>query len=395
MAPKIQTKKRLSLFSFGDKALSPEAQPASLDPRQTDPSSETDATKESIKLPASTDLGTSPHDNVSNYDTESNESQLSHSLLEHPESHIFERSVQDSIIFEPTPEMTSPSLNRRRSRSHTQNSFSTGQYLKSEDYIPPALDATTSLLNDKNTNLDDIEMIYSNRRNSSVIGLNMALGRPFTPSRKNSTYSLHQPASLNTNINYNSSGYPQQVQSPVSPPKLVSSQSSLNFCSYADMINNDEFAKRPAFKSSYSHGFIPTVKSQSFSSSSGQQPSNQSFTKHSSFIKHRNPSSQLSKQLLGGNSSSTASSLKSTLGSFRAKNPPNTNQSSPAKFLVSPESSDSEDVGQSSKRKSVGSATSAYNPPASMSLMLSDDESLISTSIGDCIRQSTTEINGH
>lgn len=391
MKPKAQSKKRLSIFSFGEKVLSPRAQLGEGSSSSTVEGGETH--DESVKVRSGPDLGTSPDDNFSTSDTASNESsQLSHSFLEHPESHIFERSVQDSI-FEPTADFNSPS-NRRRSRSQTQNSFSSGQFLKSEDYIPPALDATTSLFIDKNTNLDEIEMIYSKRRNSSVIGLNMALGRPFTPSRKNSTFSIHQLANINTNINNNTSGYPQQVQSPVSPPKLAGSQSSLNFYSYADMINNDEFAKRPAFKSSYSHGFIPSMKSQSFSGPSGQA-NNQPSTKHSSFIKHRNQSSQLSKELLGA--TPTPSSVKPKLASFKSKNhQSNSSQPSPAKFLVSPESSDSEDHSQSNKRKSIGSATSAYNPPPSMAnLTFSDNESLISTSIGDCIRQTTTEINGH
>ena len=390
MKPKAQSTKRLSIFSFGEKVLSPRAQLGEGSSSSLVEGAETHY--DSAKVPSGPGLGTSPHDNFSTSDTASNESsQLSHSFLEHPESHIFERSVQDSI-FEPTADFNSPS-NRRRSRSQTQNSFSSGQFLKSEDYIPPALDATTSLFNDKNTNLDEIEMIYSKRRNSSVIGLNMALGRPFTPSRKNSTFSIHQLANINTNVNNSTSGYPQQVQSPVSPPKLASSQSSLNFYSYADMINNDEFAKRPAFKSSYSHGFIPSLKSPSFSGPSGQA-NNQSSSKHSSFIKHRNQSSQLSKELLGAAPSSSA---KPKLPGFKSKNDQSDlSQPSPAKFLVSPESSDSEDHSQLNKRKSIGSATSAYNPPPSMANpTFSDNESLISTSIGDCIRQSTTEINGH
>lgn len=145
-----------------------------------------------------------------------------------PES-IFERSVQENVVFEAPKRLPS-------------NVSLKGQFLKNEDYVAPALDATATLINSR-TDLDNVEMIYSNRRNSSVLGLNMALGRNNPPSRKNSSYSIHQTAS--------------PISSPVSP-KLSSSQSTLSFYSYAEMIS-EEGARRPTFKSSYSQGFIPTI----------------------------------------------------------------------------------------------------------------------------------------
>lgn len=240
---------------------------------------------------------------------------------------------------------------RLRSKSGQGSSISLStQY---EDYIPPALDATTSLLNDDKTNLDDVEMIYSSRRNSSVIGLNMALGRP-SPSRKNSVYSMnqgmHSPSSslapglpiVNNSNKENANpgvGAGNGVNagtgnaapvSPLSPPKLTSSRSSVSFYSYADMLNNDEYAKRPSLNnSSLSQGVIPTRKS------------------------------------------SQASSIKNLSGGRNNKFNSNLNN-----FLISPESSDSED-----EVKSGAGAKSV------------DEESLISSSVGDCLRQNTTEIN--
>lgn len=238
---------------------------------------------------------------------------------------------------------------RLRSKSGQGSSISLStQY---EDYIPPALDATASLLHDDKTNLDDVEMIYSSRRNSSVIGLNMALGRP-SPSRKNSVYSMNQGmhsssgslapglpivnnnSSTNNNNNNNkenanpSAGAPI---SPLSPPKLTSSRSSVSFYSYADMLNNDEYAKRPSLNnSSFSQGVIPTRKNSQASS-----------------VKNGN---------LGGRNNKFNSNLNN--------------------FLISPESSDSEDeIKSGAGSKSV------------------DEESLISSSVGDCLRQNTTEIN--
>lgn len=118
---------------------------------------------------------------------------------------IFERSVQDTSI--------------QSLRKST---------VCKEDYIPSTLDATTSIFT-KNQNLDDIELVIP-RRNSSLIGLQSALNR----SRNNS------------------------VDKP-----LKQNSSQLNFFSYVDLINNDEFAKntRPSFKTSYSSGVIPTRKS--------------------------------------------------------------------------------------------------------------------------------------
>lgn len=287
---------------------------------------------------------------------------------------IFERSVQDSIP--PFEKINSrrPTLTRLRSNSKSTGEFGSQASLtnfKNEDFIPPALDATTSILNDSNTNLDDVDIIYSSRRNSSVIGLNMALGRS-APSRKNSVYSmsqLHQQNSPNLNLqpfspqsSGSSSHFPSLSSSsgaskpnkptipipesmgksrsnnhpisPTSPPKLTSSKSSISFYSYADLLSNDEYTKRPSFKKSYSQGIIPTRKN---SMASNKTAAN------------GNAPSGLSKKF-------------------------NSNLN---KFLISPESSDSEDDIQS-RNKSIG-----------------DNESLISSSIGDCLRQTSTELSGN
>lgn len=254
------------------------------------------------------------------------------------ELNIFERSVQDncSTPFEPPMNLRRPTLTRLRSKQGHGSSISLSNF-KNEDYIPPALDATASILSDNNTNLDDIDIIYSLRRNSSVIGLNMALGRG-TPSRKNSVYSmsqLHQQSSPSIQNQSNSMAIPELSNnesqgnplSPTSPPKLSSSKSSISFYSYADMLNNDEYAKRPSFKLSYSQGIIPTRKN----SLNSSKFSNQNGKKFGSNLN---------------------------------------------KFLISPESSDSEDD-VVSRNKSIN-----------------DNESLVSSSIGDCLRQTNTELSG-
>lgn len=322
---------------------------------------------------------------------------------------IFERSVQDYDNPPPPPTYTHsqdgsrrPTLSRLRTKSGHNSSISLSNF-KNEDYIPPALDATTSILNDSKTNLDDVDIIYCTRRNSSVLGLNMALGRS-TPSRKNSVYSMNQlhhqtspnpnnltsaSASYNPNCNCNSNSVnnnpcgeaipemqpdspfdvdsqspsnlsPRPVpmnlnapsnnmshpMSPTSPPKLTSSKSSISFYSYADMINNDEYAKRPSFKNSYSHGFVPTRKD--------------------------------SVNSIKFNSAASAHSDNGTPSHFNSANSKKYN-SNLNKFLISPESSDLEE--ELGKPKSINSKS------------INDNESLVSSSVGDCLRQNKTEIS--
>lgn len=314
---------------------------------------------------------------------------------ENPDSNIFERCVQE-FPFEPVASRS----NSIKVRTHNSSVSLKGPLIRNEDLIPPALDATTSILNDKDTNLDDVEMIYSSRRNSSVIGLNMALGRPFTPSRKNSTYSIHQLLPMERSTSSLSST--QHPKSPVSPPKLHSSKSSVNFYSYADMLSNDEFSRRPSFKLSYSQGLIPTM-GRKFSTSSGVGPSCNCKTSTS---KLKGSLSQLSRQLsarkkvantpppsqsqlVSGPSGLAATELPKRL-SLSKSTTSNLNS-----FLISPESSDGEDLEVFypaltglNKRKSLSSTNSQLNS-------IHDSESLVSSSVADCIRQSTTEINGH
>lgn len=268
-----------------------------------------------------------------------------------PES-IFERSVQDSMILDPTSSVGAgpqPPLNKRSLSYSRKSSLSlkSGPFIKNEDYAAPCLDAASHLLNNKNSDLDNIEMIYSNRRNSSVVGLNMALGRPFTPSRKNSMYSIPQAVSQSTN-QVNSGA----ATSPISPPKLNSSASAVSFYSYADMINHED-SRRPTFKSSYSQGVIPVL--QSPSSSTG---------------------------------------LNSLSGSLKSKNGRGRTASNAQKrgFLISPESSDEEkeNVNKPQSSKLNQDITDVHDEENE-----EDSESFVSSSIGECLRKTRTELNSN
>lgn len=159
---------------------------------------------------------------------------------------IFERSVQDfNQLPSPPARLHSllvllvhllPVATRKRCGGSVSCCFSP------EDYVAPALDATVLIYADKSANLDEVEMVYPSRRNSLVVGLSMALGgRTRGPSRKNLTYSMTQ---LDTT----------PVASPRSP-KLHSLRSSLNFCLYVDVVQQQD--DRPQFKTLYSQGYIP------------------------------------------------------------------------------------------------------------------------------------------
>lgn len=369
-----QSKRRLSLFSFGSSTKVPPARLSTL-PNSTSPLPADSHVKISTKSPSSPSNPNSPSESLAYLEKNDQlDSPVcspvmeSNPLSQRAGSQIFERSVQD---------LTTP--------------------VKQEDYIPPALDATAEILGDKDTNLDEVEMIFSSRRNSSVIGLNMALGRPYTPLRKNSVYSMNQAFGNNGTIN-SASSLSNQPQSPVSPPKLYSSRSSVSFYSYADMINNDEFSRRPSIMHSYSHSVVPTIgRKTSVVSNHSVASNNQTgapslpFNKISRKLTLQSTSSvptlsQLSKQLVKDR---VAQANQQRIGS-KANEQEYRNLN---KFLISPESSDSEDqepyfpeesVSSSSRKKSFSSTNSAV-----------DSESLVSFSAGDRIRQCTTEISGY
>ena len=301
------------------------------------------------------------------------------SLSENPSLHIFERSVQDM-----------------------------SGLVKQEDCIPPALDATAQILSDLAADLDNVEMVYSLRRNLSVIGLNMALGRPYTPLRKNSMYlaSHGNLAEKAAHLSLSSLNYSQppfasqnpptsaqnQTQLPVSPPKLMSSRSLVSFYLYADMLNNDEFLRRPLLMHAYSHGVVPTVgRKMSVALTHSGGPTFTRERSASEFSKFPRKSVQPTEAQL------------QLLKQF-ARSPKNDQETigedTPLKrFLISPELSDSEDQEEvfhpalSSRRPMSRRKSVALN--ASFANSLADNDSFVSSSVGDCIRQCTTEIGNN
>ena len=131
-----------------------------------------------------------------------------------------------------------------------------------ENSVAPALDASCSLVNDENTDLSDVDMVYS-RRPSSTVGLNMALlGRtnsatlpssepsPASPDLKLSRSYSHSAASRPTLNNINNTGMTTTTSNGEPNSRI------LRFYSYVDMLNDEKLTQtnstpvsRPPMKS--------------------------------------------------------------------------------------------------------------------------------------------------
>ena len=115
-----------------------------------------------------------------------------------------------------------------------------------ENSVAPALDASCSIVNDENTDLTDVDMVYS-RRPSSTIGLNMALlGRtnsatlpsassPVSPDLKLSRSYSHSAGARPALNNVNNTGMTTASGEPKSR--------ILRFYSYVDMLSDEKLTQ--------------------------------------------------------------------------------------------------------------------------------------------------------
>lgn len=160
---------------------------------------------------------------------------------------IFERNVEDPY----TQTYTNPShcqLCVPSATSRSASSASLSQQLQNsptgckhsnhhnlENLVAPALDASAALVTEKDTNLDNVEMIYSRR--PSTIGLDMALGRTRTNSHSNlPELSRATTASASTTMG-----------SVSERPRV------LRYYSYADMLSDENSnPRRPSITQSLS-----------------------------------------------------------------------------------------------------------------------------------------------
>ncbi|CCC68744.1 hypothetical protein NCAS_0B06600 [Naumovozyma castellii] len=160
------------------------------------------------------------------------------------------RYVSTSNLNALSPQYTNSSISTTNSLSQlTTTTTNNGDYVlpnhnsmdhhhNLENFVPPALDAGCSIVTDKDTNLDDIDMIYSKR--PSTIGLNMALGRTRTNSLSPSNQANRRPSlassSSEADLPTTSRNLRQTVSSsspPSAHPRL------LRFYSYVDMLSDE------------------------------------------------------------------------------------------------------------------------------------------------------------
>lgn len=269
---------------------------------------------------------------------------------------IFERSVQENGFgdqrFSMPPKCRRCSLSKAKNCSHNSSmSLPRGQCMRMEDCIPPVLDATTSVLNNKDASLDEVEMVYSRRRNLSVQGLSLALGRP-SSSRKGSSFSsslLYNPLSPMQPL-ASSLSLASAPETPVSLPRLGSSKSSLNFYSYAEMLNEEKKPNR-------SH------------SQSQPNPLMGSYSKRKVSLASNYPS-LLSRQLLN-------------------RDKPKMNKN----FMMLLESSDSDEHYSETADGHDNDQRSSCTVEDSENIGGIDNESLVASSVGDCLRERKIQID--
>lgn len=123
--------------------------------------------------------------------------------------------------------------------NNVNNSTNDSNYLHTlENFVPPALDESCSIVTDANTKLDDVDMIYSKR--PSTFGLDMALGRTRSSStvtpRAQSTHDLR----LNS-TNLSSRQTSNELKSSPSPSSRL-----LRFYSYVDMLSDENLQQQQA-----------------------------------------------------------------------------------------------------------------------------------------------------
>lgn len=341
---------------------------------------------------------------------------------------IFERSVEDPAqVYQQT---TCPRCGQQQNPNNPklncnhQSIVNLPSHYSVENFVSPCLDATTKILTDESTDLDNVDMVYS-RRPSSVMGLNMALGRnksfanyndadggPATPfssrSRTNSQANITKTSSL-ANLR---------------DPDSVKRPPTLSFYSYADMINNENpNPKRPSISQSLSSSFVNTRGNQSRSNSvSTNLGAGNSITPQRNNI--INPLTATN-SLSATNTNNNANPRSSFSSPFNPNlyHRPSQSSHSKKKFQItpdSPNSSDSEsEYHQSysrpqSKRNSVNSKLNkTYSNQSSIQHSLhspgslnsrrysnlddnfynsSDNESLVISSIGDQLRRNNGEI---
>ncbi|ODV95993.1 hypothetical protein PACTADRAFT_49416 [Pachysolen tannophilus NRRL Y-2460] len=197
---------------------------------------------------------------------------------------IFERFVQDPLI-DNAPIVNCPRCGKLKNECHHNSIFKLPSHLiNSENFIPAALDSTASLIN-SDTALDQVDLVYSQRRpsvltnalsplsNSNIntntnngSGNNTQISRrpsSIVPSSPGSTLIMER--SLSNNNMMNSPSSPVPMNSATSP--LNRTKSTISFLSYADVIESEDqetnFQRRPSISQTLSTSFLSSPSSHS------------------------------------------------------------------------------------------------------------------------------------
>lgn len=164
---------------------------------------------------------------------------------------IFERMVQDPLT--ESPVLQCPRCGNHTSKCHHNSILKLPQHFNTENFIPAALDSTTSLINSQ----EDMDLDLSTPpRRPSVVSLSQAFPNSYDGTGPTSSVNL-------------SAGGPIVRTSP-SSPALSRNQS---FCSYADMIKREDqegnVHRRPSIQQTLSGRKLPALLRRSTTTSVG------------------------------------------------------------------------------------------------------------------------------
>lgn len=183
---------------------------------------------------------------------------------------IFERSVEDpSQVFQQNscPRCGANSNDTNGLKCNHQSIANLPSHYSVENFVSPCLDATTKILTDDSTDLDNVDMVYS-RRPSNVMNLSMALNGGRTKSYIDEASVPQYPQQRTRSF---ASVKDLESPGPTRPPVL-------SFYSYADMINNEQpNPRRPSISQSLSSSFLNS-RSNSITSNSNKFQAGNSIT---------------------------------------------------------------------------------------------------------------------
>lgn len=329
---------------------------------------------------------------------------------------IFERSVEDPTqVYQPTQ---CPRCGKKSSSSgikcNHQSIVNLPSHYSVENFVSPCLDATTQILTDKNADLENVDMVYS-RRPSSVMGLNLALGRTrssvatdtmqSTSSPVQKTHSIASMTDLESSPNNNTSTINNNTSSAATT--TAARPPALSFYSYADMINSENpNPRRPSISQSLSSSFINT-RSNSFSlNGSAITPQRTPMTSRPSFSSPYAAPRTLQQQRTNSTSRPSIPGFTSTgQKKFSLDTSPNSSDSESDYVHTRKNSVNSRKSSNYHNRvlnRSVSNQSSLLGSPMAPGRRYSnlddtcfdasDNESLVVSSVGETLRHNTNEI---